>query len=147
MSCLISFERCQSSCEERKTSEHYKKFLSTVGFESPNTAPLVFQRVPLNHSATEIVDDMRLELQQYLFTLRYYKNSVSCAKRYTENENKIIAYLQFGDWYNLITRWLTQKKNFIMSYMSMTTYNIYSFFIYYCLYCLYHNLFLYIISL
>ena len=112
-----------------------------------HTAPLGFQRVPLNHSATKTVDDKRLELLQYLFTLRYYKNSVPCAKGYTENENKIIAYLQFGDWYHLNTRWLTQKKKFIMSYMSMTTYNIYSFFIYYCLYCLYHNLFLYIISL
>ena len=127
MSCLISFERCQSSCEERGTSEHYKKFLLTVGFEPPNTAPVVFQRVPLNHSATETVDVMRLELLQYLLTLRYYKNSVSCAKGYTENENKIIAHLQFGDWYHLNTRWLTQKKKFIMSYMSMTTYNIYSF--------------------
>ena len=149
MSCLISFERCQSSCEERGTSEHYKKFLSTVGFEPRNTAPLVFQRVPLNHSATETADDMRLELVQYLFTLRYYKTSVPCAKRHTENENKRIAYLQFGDWYHLNTRWLTQKKKFIMSYMSMTTYNIYSFIIYYCPYmhCLYHNLFLYITSL
>ena len=147
MSCLISFERCLSSCEERGTSEHYKKILSTVGFEPPNTAPFVFQHVPLNHSATETVDDLRLELLQYLFTLRYNKNSVPCAKRYTENENKIIAYLQFGDRYHLNTRWLTQKKKFIMSYMSMTTYNIYSFFIYYCLYCMYHNLFLYIISL
>ena len=92
-----------------------KKFLSTVGFEPPNTALLVFQRVPLNHSATETVDDMRLELLQYLFTLRYYKNSVPCAKRYTENENKIIAYLQFGDRFHLNTRWLTQKKKFITS--------------------------------
>ena len=32
MSCLISFERCQSSCEEHGTSKHYKKILSTVGF-------------------------------------------------------------------------------------------------------------------
>ena len=59
---------------------------------------------------------MRLELLQYLFTLRYYKNSVPCAKGFTENENKIIAYLQFGDWYHLNTRWLTQKKKRIMSY-------------------------------
>ena len=65
-----------------------------------NTAPFVFQRVPLNHSATGAVDDVRLELLQYLFTLRYYKNFVPCAKGYTENENKIIAYLQFGDWYH-----------------------------------------------
>ena len=125
MSCLISFERCQSNCKERGTSEHYKKFLSTVGFEPPNTAPLV---VPLNHSATETVDDRRLEfLLQYLFTLRYYKNSVPCAKGYTENENKIIADLQFSDWYHLNTRWLTQKEKCIMSYVSMTIYNIYSF--------------------
>ena len=127
MSCLISFERCQSSCEERGTSEHYKKFLSTVGFEPPTPAPLVFQRVPLNHSATETVDDLILELLQYLLTLRYYKNSVPCAKGYRENENKIIADLQFGDWYHLHTRWLTQKKTFILSYASMAIYNIYSF--------------------
>ena len=69
---------------------------------------------------------MRLELLQYFFTLQYYKNFVPCAKGYTENENKIIANLQFGDWYHLNTRWLTQKKKFIMSYMSIT-YNIYSF--------------------
>ena len=49
---------------------------------------------------------------------------------YTENENKIlkvIANLQFGDWYHLDSRWLTQKEKFIMSYMSVTIYNIYSF--------------------
>ena len=57
---------------------------------------------------------MWLDFLQYLFTLRYYKNSVPCAKTYTENENKIIANLQFGDWYHLNTRWLTQKKKFII---------------------------------
>ena len=60
-------------------------------------APFVFQRVPLTPSATETVDDLILELLQYLLTLRYYKNSVPCAKVYRENENKIIADLQFGD--------------------------------------------------
>ena len=129
MSCLISFERCQSSCEECGTSEHYKKFKSTVGFEPPTPAPLVFQHVPLTPSATETVHDLILELLQYLLTLRYYKNSVPRAKGYTENENKRIADLQFGDWYHLHTRWLTQKKTFILSYVSMTIYmyNIYSF--------------------
>ena len=52
-----------------------------------------------------------------------------CAKAYTENKNKIIAYLQFGDWYHLNTRWLTQMKKFIMSYISMTIYNISSFYL------------------
>ena len=80
MSCLISFERRQSSCEERGTSENYKKFLSTVGVEPPNTAPLVFQLVPLNHSATETINDTRLELLQYLFTLRYYKKLCAVCK-------------------------------------------------------------------
>ena len=47
MSCLISFERCKSSCEERGTSEHYKKFLSNGGIRTTKTAPLVLQRVPL----------------------------------------------------------------------------------------------------
>ena len=35
MLCLILFERCQSSCEEHGTSEHYNKILSTVGCEPP----------------------------------------------------------------------------------------------------------------
>ena len=64
------FERGQSSCEERGTSEHYKKILSTVGFE-PQTHTSIFPACPSNHSATWTVDDMRLELLQYLFTLRY----------------------------------------------------------------------------
>ena len=127
MSCLISFERCQSSCEERGTSEHYKKFISTVGFEPTNSGTSCFPACTSNPSATETVDDLILELLQYLLTLRHYKNSVSCAKGYTENENKRIADLQFGDWYHLHTRWLTQKKTFILSYVSMTIYNIYSF--------------------
>ena len=109
------------------TSDECHAWFHLNAASPPNTAPLVFQLVPLNHSATETVDDVRLELLQYLFTLRYYKNSVPCAKRYTENENKIIAYLQFGDWYHLNTRWLTQKKKCIMSYVSMTIYTIYSF--------------------
>ena len=100
-----------------------------------------------NPSATETVDDLILELLQYLLTLRYYKNSVSCAKAYRENENKRIAYLQSGDWYHLNTRWITQKKKFIMSYVSLQYIIFILFFINYCLYCLYHNLFLYIISL
>ena len=98
-----------------------------VGFEPPTPAPFVFQRVPLTPRATETVDDLILELLQYLLTLRYYKNSVPCAKGYRENENKIIADLQFGDWYHLHTRRLTQKKTFILPYVSMTIYNIYSF--------------------
>ena len=60
MSCLISFERCQSICEEHGTSEHYKKILVHGRFRTTNAAPFVFQRVPSNHSATGAVDDMRL---------------------------------------------------------------------------------------
>ena len=92
-----------------------------------NSGTSWFPACPSNPLATETVDDLMLELLQYLLTLRYYKNSVPCAKRYRENENKIIADLQFGDWYHLHTRWLTQKKTFILSYVSMTIYNIYSF--------------------
>ena len=127
MSCLISFERCQSSCEEHWTSEHYKKILVHGRIRTTNAAFFHFQRVLLTHSAIGAVDFVWLKLLQYLFTPRYYKNSVPCAKGYTENENKIIAYLQFGDWYHLNTWWLTQKKKFIMSYVSMNIYNIYSF--------------------
>ena len=35
MSWLISFERCQSSCQQHGTSEHYKTILSMVGFDPP----------------------------------------------------------------------------------------------------------------
>ena len=54
MSRLISFERCQSSCEEHGTSEHNKKILSTVGFEPPTphdlqiSSPLLS---PLGHQS------------------------------------------------------------------------------------------------
>ena len=112
-----------------------------------NPGTSCFPACTSNPSATKTVDDLILELLQYLLTLRHYKNSVSCAKGYTENENKRIAYLQSGDWYHLNTRWITQKKKFIMSYVSMTIYNIYSFFIDYCLYFLHHNFFPYIVSL
>ena len=70
-----------------------QKILIHSRIRTTNTARLVFQRAPPNHSATGIVDDIRLELLQYLFTLQYFKNSVPCAKGYTENENKIIANL------------------------------------------------------
>ena len=38
MSCLISFKRCQSSCEEHGTSEHYKKNIVLGRIRSTNTA-------------------------------------------------------------------------------------------------------------
>ena len=111
-----------------------QKILVHGRIRTTNAASLYFQRVLLTHSAIGAVDDMWLELLQYLFTPRYYKNSVPCAKGYTENENKIIANLQFGDWYHLNTWWLTQKKKFIMSYVSMTIYNIYSFLLFFFVY-------------
>ena len=87
-----------------------QKILVHGRIRTTNTTSLDFKACPSNHSAVGAVDDMWLELLQYLFTLRYYKNSVPCAKWYTENENKIIANLQFGVWYHLNTRWLTQNK-------------------------------------
>ena len=124
----------QNSCP-RKDSNH-------------NHRTSCFPACPSNHSATGTVDGMRLEHLQYLFTLRYYKISVPCAKGYTENENKIIANLQFDDWYHLNTRWLTQKKKFIMSYVSMIIYNIHSFlFIIVYIVCIIIILFPYIVSL
>ena len=104
-----------------------QKILIYGRIRTTNSATFGFQACPSNPSATETIDNMIIELLQYLLTLRYYKNSVPCAKAYRENENKIIADLQFGDWYHLHTRWLTQKKTFILSYVSMTIYNIYSF--------------------
>ena len=112
-----------------------------------NSGTSCFPACTSNPSATETVDELILELLQYLLTLRHYKNSVPCAKGYRENENKIIAYLQSGDWYHLNTRWITQKEEIYYVLCVITIYNFYSSFIYYCLYCLYHNLFLYIISL
>ena len=64
MSCLISFERCQSSCEEHGTSEHFKKILPTVGLEpqtshglkitSPPFSPLAWYEMELNVHAIYI---------------------------------------------------------------------------------------------
>ena len=104
-----------------------QKILIHGRIRTTNSGTFCLPACPYNPSATETVDDLILELLQYLLTLRYHKNSVPCAKAYRENENKIIADLQFGDWYHLHTRWLTQKKTFILSYVSMTIYNIYSF--------------------
>ena len=104
-----------------------QKILIHGRIRTTNSGTFCFPACTSNLSATETVDELILELLQYLLTLRYYKNSVPCAKGYSENENKIIADLQFGDWYHLNTRWLTQKKTFFLSYVSMTIYNIYSF--------------------
>ena len=90
-----------------------------VRIRTTNSGTFCFPACTSNPSATETVDDLILELLQYLLTLRYYKNSVPCAKGYRENENKRIAYLLSGDWYHLNTRWITQKKKFIMSYVSL----------------------------
>ena len=104
-----------------------QKILLHGRIRTTNSGTPWFPACTSNPSATKTADDLILELLQYLFTLRHYKNSVPCAKQYRENENKIIADLQSGDWYHIHTRWLTQKKKFILSYVSMTTYNIYSF--------------------
>ena len=104
-----------------------QKILINSRIRTTNSGTSCFPACTSNPSATETVGDLILELLQYLLTLWYYKNSVPCAKGYRENENKIIADLQFGDWYHLHTRWLTQKKTFILSYVSMTIYNIFSF--------------------
>ena len=109
MSCLISFERCQSNCEEHGKSEHYQKFLSMVGFEPPTPHPLPSS---VSLSPLGYRDIWRHEIRTFtvLITLWYYKFSVWCAKAYKENKNKIVAYLQFGDWYHLNTCWFTQMK-------------------------------------
>ena len=104
-----------------------QKILIHCRIRTTNSGTCCFPACTSNPSATETVDDLTLELLQYLLTLRYYKHPVPCTKWYRENENKIIADIQFGDWYHLHTRWLTQKKTFILSYVSMTIYNIYSF--------------------
>ena len=39
-----------------------------------------FPACPSNHSAIGAVDNIWIKLLQYLFTLRYYKNSVWCVR-------------------------------------------------------------------
>ena len=53
---LISFERCQSSCEEHGTSEHYKKILSTVGFEPPTSQGLRISSPPISPLGHQSLD-------------------------------------------------------------------------------------------
>ena len=96
-----------------------QKILIHGRIRTTNSGTFCFPACTPNPSATETVDDLILEFIQYLLTLRYYKNSVPYAKGYRENENKRIADLQSGDWYHLNTRWITQKKKFIMSYVSL----------------------------
>ena len=69
-----------------------QKILVHGRIQTTNIASLDFQRVPLTTRLLGqlTIDEMWLELLQHLFSFRYYKNSVSCAKGYTENENKII---------------------------------------------------------
>ena len=95
------------------------KILIHGRIRTTNSGTFCFPACTSNPSATETVDDSILKLLQYLLTLRHYKNPVPCVKGYRENENKRIAYLQSGDWYHLNTRWITQKKKFIMSYVSL----------------------------
>ena len=66
---------------------------------------------------------MRLELLQYLFTLRYYKTYVPCAKGYTENENIIIANLQFCDWYHFKYNKMINTKEEIYYVLYVNDYN------------------------
>ena len=48
---LISFKRCQSSCEEHDTSEYYKKILVIEGFEPLHDKETSLQVHRLNRSA------------------------------------------------------------------------------------------------
>ena len=57
-----------------------------------------FPACPSYHSAIWAVDDMWIKLSAYLFTLRYYKNSVWCAKGYKENKNKFNNCLLTVSW-------------------------------------------------
>ena len=77
-----------------------------------------FLACPSNHSAIGAADEMGIKLLQYLFTLRYHKNSVWCAKGYIENKNKWFAYLQFRDWYHFNTRWFTEKNKYYVWYVN-----------------------------
>ena len=57
MSCLISFERCHSSCEEHRTSEHYQNNLVHGRIRTTNTAR------PPGYTSTVITT--RLQLAWY----------------------------------------------------------------------------------
>ena len=53
-----------------------------------------FPARPSNLSVIGAVGNKRRKLLQYVFTLRYYKTSVWCAKGYMENKNKeLLTYM------------------------------------------------------
>ena len=60
---------------EHGTSEHYKKILIHGRIRTTKHRTSCFPACPSYHSATGTVDDMRLELLLYSFTLRYYKQT------------------------------------------------------------------------
>ena len=99
-----------------------------------NQRPLTFQRAPLTTRLSTV--RLLLKLLQYFFTRRYYKKYVLVSKGYIENKSlrPLITYSFMIDTkYQLNTKWFIKKNKLIMSYMSMTIYNIYSFFIYHFL--------------
>ena len=104
-----------------------------------------FPAYPSNHSAIGAVEDKWIKLLQYLFTLRYYKNLVWCAKGYIEKENINHCLLTVS--------WLIPSKYEMINTREAIYYVLYVidyiwylfFFIYYCLYCLHHYLIAYII--
>ena len=79
MSCLISFERCQSSCEEHGTSEHYKNIdvCETLMPPCPNLSR-IGSTFDLDLSPTDLdIDRGHLLIKDYLPT----KFEASWAKR------------------------------------------------------------------
>ena len=78
-------------------------------------ATTCFPACPSNH-AIGTVNDMLFQLLQFLFTLRYCKNSVWCARDIVENKNKwtLLTYRFVSGVWKEITRSLWSGYMFIM---------------------------------
>ena len=111
-----------------------QKILIHGRIRTTNSGTFCFPACTSNPSATETDDDLILELLQYLLTLRHYKNPVPCAKGYRENENKIIAYLQSGDWLPFKYEMDNAKEEIYFVLCVITIYNFYSFFLFIIVY-------------
>ena len=84
---------CMVFAELLSTSEKFKMILYACA--GNQTVTPCFPACPSNHSAIGAVDDLWLKFLQYLFTLRYYKNSMKSAKGYIENKNKKLLTYSF----------------------------------------------------
>ena len=73
MPCLISFERCQSSCEEHRINEHLKKNLVNGRIRSRNTARSTgFKSTVFNARQIRLIQMKELNVH-LMYTYTIYK--------------------------------------------------------------------------